>query len=149
MSFRHRIFDSPSFIPSREPWKHQAWDALTNGYFSVQNQVLFNDFWTELIAAQDALLALGAAYFDPQTVRSIFRNQQAAVFLNLAEARTGVCRAGRGWLHSQRFSQHPCVLAAALGRIEKAIWFRAIRRVAPSRQHKTFCVIRRAREGIN
>jgi hypothetical protein len=25
MSFRHRIFDSPPFIPPREPWKHQAW----------------------------------------------------------------------------------------------------------------------------
>jgi hypothetical protein len=46
------------------------------------------------------LLALGAAYFDPQTVRSIFRNQQVAVFLNLGAARTGyVAPAGVGFIH--------------------------------------------------
>jgi hypothetical protein len=67
----------------------------------VQNQVLFEEFWTELMTAQDALLALGAAYFDPQTVRvSIFRNQQVAVFLNLGAAKTGyVAPAGVGFIH--------------------------------------------------
>jgi hypothetical protein len=67
----------------------------------VQNQVLFNAFWAELVTAQDALLALGAAYFDPQTVRSsIFRNQQVAVFLNLGAAKTGyVAPAGVGFVH--------------------------------------------------
>jgi Apea-like HEPN len=47
-------------------------------------------FWTELVSAQDALLALGASYFDPQAMRSsFFRNQQVAVFLNLGAASTG------------------------------------------------------------
>ena len=76
MSIRPRIFDAPLPGLEREPWEYAAWDALTNGYFSVQNQTLFNEFWTELVSAQDALLALGAAFFDPQTVRSLFRNQQ-------------------------------------------------------------------------
>lgn len=97
LGVRDRIFNLPAFVPAREPWEYQAWDALTNGYFSVQNQVLFNDFWTELTVAQDALLALGASYFDPQTVRSVFRNQQIAVFLNIGIARTGhVAPAGVG-----------------------------------------------------
>jgi hypothetical protein len=101
MSFRHQSFDVPAFGREREPWEYQAWDSLTNGYFSMQNQVLFDEFWTELITAQDALLALGAAYFDPQTVRSsFFRNQQVAVFLNLGAARTGyVAPAGVGFIH--------------------------------------------------
>ena len=101
MSIRHRIFDVPLLGRERERWVYQAWDALTNGYFSVQNQVLFNAFWAELVTAQDALLALGAAYFDPQTVRSsIFQNQQVAVFLNLGAAKTGyVAPAGVGFVH--------------------------------------------------
>jgi hypothetical protein len=69
MSIRPRIFDAPLPGIEREPWEYAAWDALAEGYFSVQNQVLFNQFWTELVSAQDGLLALGAAYFDPQTVR--------------------------------------------------------------------------------
>jgi hypothetical protein len=89
MSLRNRILDVPAFLPSRDDWKYRAWDALHNGYFSVQNQVLFKEFWTEFVAAQDALLSLGAAYFDPQTVRSIFRHEQVAVFLNLMWRRLG------------------------------------------------------------
>jgi hypothetical protein len=107
-SFRHRILDVPAFVHAREPWEVQAWNALTDEYFSVQNQVLFNDFWTELITAQDALLALGAAYFDPQTVRSsVFRNLQVAVFLNLGGARTGyVAPAGVGFFHIELANTH-------------------------------------------
>lgn len=100
MSFRHQIFDVPILGRKREAWEYQAWDALTNGYFSVLNQVLFNEFWMELISAQDALLALGASYFDPQTVRSsFFRNLQVAIFLNLGAERTGyVAPAGIGFV---------------------------------------------------
>jgi hypothetical protein len=101
MSFRHRIFDVPVFGREREAWEYEAWDALTNGYFCVQNQVLFGEFWAELIAAQDALLALGAAYFDPRTVQSsIFQHQQVALFLNLGATETGyVAPAGVGFIH--------------------------------------------------
>jgi hypothetical protein len=73
---------------------------LTNGYFSVQNQVLFDEFWAELISAQDALLALGGPFFDPQTVRSaIFQKQQIAIFLNIGATKQGyVAPAGIGFI---------------------------------------------------
>jgi hypothetical protein len=89
---------APLLGHERDGWEYRAWDALTNGYFSILNRVLFNDFWTELISAQDALLALGAAYFDPQAIRSsIFQNQQVAVFLNLGTSQGGhVAPAGTG-----------------------------------------------------
>jgi hypothetical protein len=52
----------------------------------------------EVITAQDAVLALGGAYFDPQMLRlSFFKNLQVAVFLNLGETKTGyVAPAGVG-----------------------------------------------------
>jgi hypothetical protein len=108
MSFRHLIFDVPLAGPGPETWKYEAWDALTRGYFSVQNQVLFEQFWMELITAQDALLALGANYFDPQAVRaSIFQNQQVAVFLNLGASRTGhVAPAGIGFINIELANMH-------------------------------------------
>jgi hypothetical protein len=91
VSLRSLIFDVPLLGRERERWEYNAWDALTNGYFSVQNQVLFDEFWAELVTVQDPLLTLGAAFFDPQTVRSpIFNNQQVAVFLNIgAVKKTG------------------------------------------------------------
>ena len=100
-SIRDRIFDIPILGREREPWEYQAWDALSNGYFSLQNQALFSDFWPELITAQDALLALGAAYFDPQTLRSSpFQSLQVAVFLNLGTGWPGyVAPAGVGFFH--------------------------------------------------
>lgn len=90
ISLRPLIFDVPLVGSAPEAWEYQAWDALTNGYFSVQNQVLFEEFWTELVSAQDALLSLGATFFDPQTLRStIFRNQQIAVFLKIGPTKGG------------------------------------------------------------
>ena len=109
MSFRHLIFDVPLAGPGPETWKYEALgNALTRGYFSVQNQVLFEQFWMELITAQDALLALGANYFDPQAVRaSIFQNQQVAVFLNLGASRTGhVAPAGIGFINIELANMH-------------------------------------------
>jgi hypothetical protein len=44
MSIGRQIFEVPVLGREREPWEHQAWEALTNGYFSVQNQVLFVEF---------------------------------------------------------------------------------------------------------
>ncbi|HVR55651.1 MAG TPA: hypothetical protein VMT72_02340 [Pseudolabrys sp.] len=98
MRFRDLIFGGPLLGHERDGWEYRAWDALTNGYFSILNRVLFNDFWAELISAQDALLALGATYFDPQAIRSsIFQNQQVAVFLNLGTPQGGyVAPAGTG-----------------------------------------------------
>jgi hypothetical protein len=60
------------------------------------------------VTAQDALLALGAAYFDSQAVRSsIFRNQQVAVFLNLGAAKTGyIAPAGVGFVHIDSANIH-------------------------------------------
>jgi hypothetical protein len=100
MSLRPLIFDVPLLGRERELWVYQAWDALTNGYFSVHNQVLFDEFWAELVSSQDALLALGGGFFDPQTVRSsIFENQQVAMFLNIGASKHGyVAPSGIGFI---------------------------------------------------
>jgi Transposase zinc-ribbon domain len=73
-------------------WRERAWEALVNGYFSMHNRILFDAFWTELVSAQDALLSLGAPFSDPSGLRSVIRNLQVAVFMNVGRSRVGFFR---------------------------------------------------------
>lgn len=94
MRLRSSIFDASPFGRKRDIWEYRAWDELLNGYFSVQNRVLFDDFWAEVVSAQDPFLALGASYFDPRSVQSMFQSSQVAVFLNMGELKTGFVAPG-------------------------------------------------------
>lgn len=82
-SIREAIFDGPLGMVTRQSWELQAWESIVNGYFSLQNRVLFDDFWSELISAQSPLLALGAPFFDPRPLSTFIKNLRIAVFQNL------------------------------------------------------------------
>jgi Apea-like HEPN len=86
---RSAIFGNPANILSRESWECEDWESIVNGYFSLQNEVLFDGFWTELISAQTPLLALGAPFFDPRPLASYIKKNQVAVFLNLGPTSEG------------------------------------------------------------
>ncbi|MCI0537316.1 MAG: hypothetical protein L0Z50_19040, partial [Verrucomicrobiales bacterium] len=73
-SIREAIFDGPLGMVTRQSWELQAWESIVNGYFSLQNRVLFDDFWSELISAQSPLLALGAPFFDPRPLSTFIKN---------------------------------------------------------------------------
>lgn len=86
---RSSVFGTASILSNRQSWELRAWEAIVEGYFSLQNSVLFDDFWTELVSAQIPLVALGAPFFDARPLASFVRSQQIAVFLNLGPERQG------------------------------------------------------------
>lgn len=86
---REMTFDDPITQPSRRQWERSAWEAIANGYFSLHNRLLFEDFWAELISAQAPLLALGAPFFDPRSVASIVQAFHVAIFLNIGRDKKG------------------------------------------------------------
>lgn len=83
------IFGGQANIVNREPWEFKAWESIVNGYFSLQNRKLFDDFLEELTLAQTPLLALGAPFYDPRPLASFTRHLQVAVFLNIGSDRKG------------------------------------------------------------
>jgi len=94
---RKSIFQNPANTSSREAWELRAWESIVEGYFSLQNSVLFDAFWTELTSVQTPLVALGAPFFDPRPLGSFISSHQIAVFLNLGSERAGfVSPAGSG-----------------------------------------------------
>ena len=80
---REAIFDGSLGDATRPAWEHQAWGSIVDNYFSLQNRVLFDDFWAEFISAQSPLLALGAPFVDPRRLSTLIQNTQVAVFQNL------------------------------------------------------------------
>jgi hypothetical protein len=104
---RRSIFVNPNFGQTRQLWESRAWEALVDGYFSFQNQALFNLFWSEVVSVQDPLLALGAPFVDLRRLRSIIQYHQVAVFLNLGPDRKGfVAPAVPGWLEIDLTNAH-------------------------------------------
>ena len=107
MSVRNSIFDTSPLRREREPWEFEAWDATIQGYFSTQNQVLFDEFLLELLTAQDPFVTLGAPFFDPQVMRNVFWRQQVAIFLNIDPKGFGfVAPAGVGGIHVDWTNAH-------------------------------------------
>ncbi|PYJ55968.1 MAG: hypothetical protein DME82_05820 [Verrucomicrobia bacterium] len=91
------VIGDPQTASYREPWELHAWESIVEGYFSLQNSVLFNEFWTEFTSVQTPLVALGAPFFSPRPLNSLIRSEQIAVFLNLGPGGKGfVSPAGSG-----------------------------------------------------
>ena len=98
-SIRQSIFDEPLVAGTRERWEHEAWESIVDGYFSLHNRVLFDEFWTELVSVQSTLLALGAPFFDPRPLSRFVQHMSIAVFDNLGrDRRSFVAPAGTGHL---------------------------------------------------
>jgi hypothetical protein len=94
---RKAIFGSAIHRLTRSDWELQAWQSIVDGYFSLQNNSLFELFQTELVSVQSALLTLGAPFFDPrplQMLSGVFRAHRVAVFLNLGEEKAGFVAPG-------------------------------------------------------
>jgi hypothetical protein len=72
-------------------------DTVSDGYYSYQNRVAFQEFWTELTSAQDAIVALGGPFIELRNLRVTFSCSQIAVFLNIGAGPYGyVAPAGTG-----------------------------------------------------
>jgi hypothetical protein len=94
---REAIFGEPIDRIVRSDWDLQAWASIVDGYFSLQNTVLFEQFQAEIVSAQSALLALGAPFFDPrplQMLSGVMKTHRVAVFLNLGADRGGFVAPG-------------------------------------------------------
>ena len=105
---RESIFDVPLAAGTRQGWEHEAWESIVYGYFSLHNRVVFDEFWTELISVQSALLAFGAPFFDPRPLSTSSQNMRIAVFENLGRDRKGFVAApiGTGPLHIDLANVH-------------------------------------------
>ncbi len=66
-----------------------AWEAIVEGYFSLYNRVLFDDFLAELVSAQSALIALGAPFIDSRSLALFIHCMRVAVFLNIGRYKRG------------------------------------------------------------
>lgn len=94
---RETIFGASIDRFVRSPSDMQAWELIVNGYFSLQNTVLFEEFQTEMVSAQSALLALGSPFFDPrplQMLSSVIRTHRVAIFLNIGADKEGFVAPG-------------------------------------------------------
>jgi hypothetical protein len=102
-----RVFDIPQIRDAifgtstdgflRQQWELQAWESVVNGYFSMHNTVLFDQFLTELVSAQSILLAAGSPFFDTRSLymlSAVIETHRVAVFLNLGTARAGFVAPG-------------------------------------------------------
>jgi Apea-like HEPN len=93
---RELAIDIP-MAQSGSDWRPKVWASLLEGYFALQNKFLFDDFWIEVVYAQDTLFALGGPFSDPRALRSLIQCLQVAIFLNAGSSRFGfVAPAGSG-----------------------------------------------------
>jgi hypothetical protein len=94
---RSAIFGNSANVLSRESWECEAWESIVNGYFSLQNEVLFDGFWTELISAQTPLLALGAPFFDPRPLASYIKKKSSCCVSESWAYWRRLRRSGEAW----------------------------------------------------
>lgn len=89
---RDAIFGSQTARFGRQPWEFQAWESIVDGYFSLHNTVLFDQFVAELVSAQSILLAAGSPFFDTRSLymlAGVIKTHRVAVFLNLGTGKGG------------------------------------------------------------
>lgn len=100
-------FGDQIVLQTQDKWQHKAWETLVINYFSQLCRFHFEQFWAELVAVQDPLLALGAPFFDSKPVTSFLQSLQVAVFLNMGERRGGfVTPTGHGPIAIDLASAH-------------------------------------------
>lgn len=91
------IFGSSIDRIVRQEWELQAWGSIVDGYFSLHNTVLFDQFLAELVSAQSILLAAGSPFFDTRSLymlSGVIRTHRVAVFLNLGADKAGFVAPG-------------------------------------------------------
>lgn len=94
---REANFGTPVDRIVRSDGDLQAWPSAVDGYFSLLNTVLFEQFQDEIVSVQSALLALGAPFFDPrplQMLSGVMKTHRVAVFLNLGADKGGFVAPG-------------------------------------------------------
>jgi hypothetical protein len=94
---REEILGASINVLTRQQWEFQACNSIVDGYFSLQNSVLFEQFLTELVSAQSILLALGAPFFDSRSLymlSGIIRTHRVAIFRNLGARKEGFVAPG-------------------------------------------------------
>lgn len=97
---RDAIFDSSTTRFDRQQWEFQAWASIVDGYFSLYNTMLFDQFLAELVSAQSILLTAGSPFFDTRSLymlSGVVKTHRIAVFLNLGATKGGfVAPSGMG-----------------------------------------------------
>lgn len=97
---RGAIFGSSMDAVILQQWEFQAWASIVDGYFSLHNTVLFEQFLDELVSAQSVLLAAGSPFFDTRSLymlSGVVKTHRVAVFLNLGAGKGGfVAPSGTG-----------------------------------------------------
>lgn len=86
--FQKPTFDEP-VARFQSDWHSNVWRPLVDGYFSLQNRTLFEEFWAEFVSAQDPLVTLGGPFSPTRPLELVCQNSQVAVFLNAGSNRFG------------------------------------------------------------
>jgi hypothetical protein len=68
---RELVIGALEIAAYREPWELRAWESIVEGYFSLQNNVLFDEFWAEFTSVQTPLVVMGAPFFGPRPLKAV------------------------------------------------------------------------------